>query len=176
MSLSTSYTFLCEECLKFYGNKQLITHDGESFCSEKCKKAYINSQNIADRLRKQAEQATEDRRTAEFGPAGGNPNAKAEQHIEWEAADEIDKLKNLLNKSRITLERAKSDIFQTARTNQGNIDGTDPIFPNDEPCLSRIGHHFVHQDGVNQSLKICREIQDMLLEIDKADICRQKET
>jgi len=47
---------------------------------------------IVDILRKQAEEDAESRRICEFGPAGGNSKAKAEQHIEWKAANYIDSL------------------------------------------------------------------------------------
>ena len=50
------------------------------------------SDTIQERLLAIARQRAEDRVVAEFGPAGGNPNAVPQDHIEWEAAEEIDRL------------------------------------------------------------------------------------
>jgi len=50
--------------------------------------------NIVKELRERAESGARDRRVAEFGPAGGNPNAKAYEHLEWKAADHIDDLQH----------------------------------------------------------------------------------
>lgn len=52
--------------------------------------------NLVEKLRKQAEEFAEGRRIAEFGPAGGNPDARAEQHLEWKAADEIVRLREVI--------------------------------------------------------------------------------
>jgi hypothetical protein len=40
-------------------------------------------------LRKQAQDEAQSRRIAEFGPGGGNPDAKECDHIEWIAADRL---------------------------------------------------------------------------------------
>ena len=50
--------------------------------------------NIVKELRERAEYRARDRRIAEFGPVGGNPNARAWQHLEWQAADHIDDLQH----------------------------------------------------------------------------------
>ena len=51
---------------------------------------------LVSRLRMIAKKTAEDRHIAEFGPGGGNPNAKVEDHIEWSAADVIEELIGLL--------------------------------------------------------------------------------
>ena len=53
----------------------------------------MNAVAIVAALREEAEKHAEDRRVAEFGPGGGNPKAKAEDHLEWRAADEIERLR-----------------------------------------------------------------------------------
>ena len=49
--------------------------------------------DIVDQLKQEARARANDRRIAEFGPGGGNPNAKAEDHLEWKAAEEIIRLR-----------------------------------------------------------------------------------
>ena len=78
------------------------------------------------------------------------------------ARAEIERLREALLLANATLIAAASDIYQTARTNQGNIDGRDPTFPDDEPILSLIGTHFVHQDGVNESMRVWHSIKNAL--------------
>lgn len=46
-------------------------------------------QEIIRMLRKAAEGAAENRRAAEYGPGGGNPAARADQHLEWHAAEAL---------------------------------------------------------------------------------------
>lgn len=78
-----------------------------------------------------------------------------------EVADKL-KAKDRVGELEATLALARSDIWQTARVNQGNLNGMDPAFPDDAPCKGRIGNHFVHQIGVDQSLRIVSKI-DVLL-------------
>ena len=56
------------------------------------------------------------------------------------------------------LRLCRSDIFQTARVNQANLTGVDLLMPDDLPCIERIGKHHVHQQGVNESLKLVDKI------------------
>lgn len=49
--------------------------------------------DLVKQLRDEAEKRAEDRRICEFGPGGGNPNARAHEHLEWKAADEIERLR-----------------------------------------------------------------------------------
>lgn len=78
------------------------------------------------------------------------------------AIAERDKLQARVEELKSALSMARSDIWQTARANQGNINGMDPVFPEDPPCEGRIGNHFVHQRGVDQSLKTISEIDTLL--------------
>jgi hypothetical protein len=57
---------------------------------------------LVKRLRYIAEQTAYDRRIAEFGPGGGNPKAKAQDHIEWTAADRIEELEAEVERLRRT--------------------------------------------------------------------------
>jgi hypothetical protein len=50
----------------------------------------LDPTDLSKKLRQIAEMGAENRRIAEYGPGGGNPDAKAEEHIEWKAADLID--------------------------------------------------------------------------------------
>jgi hypothetical protein len=71
---------------------------------------------------------------------------------------EVRALREEYEKARKLLCECASDIYQTARVNQGNINGVDPIFANDKPCVEWIGHHFVHQYGVDVSLLLVNKI------------------
>lgn len=79
---------------------------------------------------------------------------------------EIRLLLETLEEAAAVMSSARSDIIQTARVNQGNIDGTDICCPGDAPVKSRIGHHFVHQNGVNQSLALVKRIEECLYKIE----------
>ena len=48
--------------------------------------------DLVSRLREAAEEEKQARIDAEFGPGGGNPDAKAEDALEWEAAERIAEL------------------------------------------------------------------------------------
>lgn len=48
--------------------------------------------DLVARLRREAKNLAASRQVAEFGPGGGNPNARPEDHVEWQAADEIERL------------------------------------------------------------------------------------
>lgn len=65
--------------------------------------------DIVDRLRKQAEEGARARKDAEFGPGGGNPDAKPEDHLEWEAANEISGLRKALKEVEEGRDRAIAD-------------------------------------------------------------------
>jgi hypothetical protein len=54
--------------------------------------------DIATKLREEAQALAQNRRVAEYGPGGGNPNARASDHMEWKAADYIDTLERVLRK------------------------------------------------------------------------------
>ena len=75
---------------------------------------------------------------------------------------ERDDLRILIGVAIRLLSDARRDIYQTARVNQGNIDGVDPTFPNDPPCVEIIGRHFVHQRGVDESMRLIQRIKDFL--------------
>jgi len=49
--------------------------------------------DIVDRLMREAHLVHRSHLDAEFGPAGGNPNAKLEQSLEYQAAQEIRRLR-----------------------------------------------------------------------------------
>lgn len=53
--------------------------------------------DIVNRLMKSAQQLLDDRLCAEFGPGGGNPNAKIEDGLEYKAAQEIKKLRQWID-------------------------------------------------------------------------------
>ena len=72
----------------------------------------IKPDNLIADLRAAAISGAEARRVAEYGPGGGNPNAKPEDHIEWAAADEIESL-------RAEVERLKAE--PNAATWRGEI-------------------------------------------------------
>ena len=65
--------------------------------------------DIVDRLRKQAEERAQARKDAEFGPGGGNPEARPEDHLEWEAANEISGLRKMLKDAEEGRDRAIAD-------------------------------------------------------------------
>jgi len=67
--------------------------------------------NIMGHLRYVAGYRADDRRVAEFGPAGGNPDANAKDHIEWRAADEIERLRAELDTLHYTLKTLRDDTL-----------------------------------------------------------------
>ena len=81
-----------------------------------------------------------------------------------ETVNEKIRLQNIVDKLKEVLAKARSDIFQTARTNQMNIDGRELNAPGDAPCQSAIGNHYVHQLGVNESLAVVSLIENVLAE------------
>jgi len=70
--------------------------------------------SIADRLRKMAMQEVANRKIAEFGPAGGNPSAKVQDHIEWKAAHYIDCLEKELDQAKFCLELQEKALYHGA--------------------------------------------------------------
>lgn len=78
--------------------------------------------------------------------------------------DKYTELKAERDRLKVMLGKARSDIWQTARANQGNINGVDMLTPGDEPCKEWIGNHFVHQAGVDESLGVIAEIDALLAE------------
>lgn len=67
-----------------------------------------------------------------------------------------------IEEARDLLRKCVSDMFQTARTNQGNINGVDPVFPDDAPCVERIGKHHVSQDGVDETMRLINKVREFL--------------
>ena len=74
----------------------------------------------------------------------------------------IVELESIKDKALELLSKCRTDIIETARVNQGNIDGGDPVFPGDSPCKEWIGNHFVHQCGVDESLQLCNKVDGFL--------------
>lgn len=75
--------------------------------------------------------------------------------------ERLRELEDALCKAEDQLFAAASDIWQTARANQRNLTGADPLFPSDDPCPSSIGSTVVHQIGINESLRVaanCRSV------------------
>ena len=70
----------------------------------------------------------------------------------------------IVKQSKVLLRKCWSDIFQTARVNQGNLNGVELLEPNDNACEEWIGKHFVNQGGVDASLRLREEISDFLAE------------
>jgi hypothetical protein len=87
-------------------------------------------------------------------------------------AKEVFKERERLRKALCSASRMISclqvDIWQTARVNQGNLNGVDPNFPNDKPCQEWIGKHHVHQQGVDESLRLAELAKTELVAIDAA--------
>lgn len=63
------------------------------------------------------------------------------------------------------LRAARSDIFQTARSNQCNLTGQDIVFPDDAAIPELIGKNTVHQAGVDESLRLEKRIRETLARI-----------
>lgn len=83
--------------------------------------------------------------------------------------EEIDKLKaenaelkSELCAARDLLRDAWSDIWQTVRANQTNLNGRDPNFPNDEPCAECIGKNVIHQAGIDASKRLHARIHEYM--------------
>jgi hypothetical protein len=72
------------------------------------------------------------------------------------ARAEIERLRGLLVRARDMLWEARTDIVQTALVSQANLTGVDLANPEDEPRLSLVGKHFVHQAGVDESLRVAK--------------------
>ena len=68
--------------------------------------------------------------------------------------NENEQLKDWLDRARRLVWEAASDMYQTARSNQTNLNGRDPTFPNDSPCKECIGHNVIHQAGIDGSMKV----------------------
>lgn len=64
------------------------------------------------------------------------------------------------------LSECRSDIFQTARTNQTNLTGLDIITPEDPPIPARIDKCKVNQRGIDESLELVKRIEKTLREVD----------
>jgi hypothetical protein len=69
-----------------------------------------STDDLIKRLRFDAELRAANRRLSEYGPAGGNPDAKAEDHDEWRAADCIEQLEIQLAEAVKLLREAREDI------------------------------------------------------------------
>ena len=65
------------------------------------------------------------------------------------------------------LRRARSDIFQTARSNQCNLTGKDISFLHDAAQPERIGKTPVHQSDITESLSLVKEIDAALAQQDQ---------
>ena len=89
------------------------------------------------------------------------PNAQHPYH-------EIKRLRAVVAAGASLLRDCRADISQTARVNQANIDGVELNSPDDAPCLSLIGTHFVHQVGGDQSLRVIKRIECHLREAAEA--------
>jgi hypothetical protein len=70
----------------------------------------IKPDNLVADLRAAAISKAEDRRVAEYGPGGGNPNAVPEDHIEWKAADEIESLRAEVERLRAIIAAFESGM------------------------------------------------------------------
>lgn len=74
----------------------------------------MRSQEIIHKLREAAETAAENRRVAEFGPAGGNPEARADQHLEWYAAEALVAAWDKIKAYRDALESMRNGVNHLA--------------------------------------------------------------
>ena len=70
---------------------------------------------------------------------------------------------------RELIRRARSDIFQTARSNQCNLTGKDISFLHDAAQPERIGKTPVHQSGITESLSLVKEIDAALAQLKEQD-------
>lgn len=76
------------------------------------------SDRLIEDLRAKAETKAENRRVAEFGPGGGNPGARASQHIEWIAADTLEAKDREIDE----LKRERDGFMGLAKTLQDDLD------------------------------------------------------
>lgn len=75
----------------------------------------MNLDQLDDKLRAQARQTVEDRKACEFGPAGGNPAAKVQDHVEWLAADQLIALRKLCGElAEALVEFNENDMYTDA--------------------------------------------------------------
>jgi hypothetical protein len=68
------------------------------------------------------------------------------------------------------LRECYTDIFQTARANQSNLTGVDLAMPDDPPCLEAIGKRYVHQQGINESLRLLERVAAALAAKEVRDV------
>jgi hypothetical protein len=75
----------------------------------------VNLNRLVRKLREEAEIAAENRRICEYGPGGGNPTAKAQDHLEWLAADQIVALRKLCGElAEALVEFSENDMYTDA--------------------------------------------------------------
>lgn len=75
----------------------------------------MNLDRLIYHLKREAELRAESRRICEFGPAGGNPTAKASDHIEWLAADQLIALRKLCGDlAEALVEFSENDMYTGA--------------------------------------------------------------
>ena len=67
--------------------------------------------DLIRRLRYEAEMKAANRRLAEYGPAGGNPDAKAQDHLEWIAAAALERQDEALHQIKEWAEAYPLDVF-----------------------------------------------------------------
>lgn len=88
---------------------------------------------------------------------GKDEEAEANAQLAVSAPD----LLAALESAERALCNASSDIWQTARANQMNLNGTDPAIPGDN-YESAIGTTQVHQSGIDESLRVRRKCEEAI--------------
>jgi len=76
--------------------------------------------------------------------------------------EEVRMLRAVAEQAKTLLWKCRCDIWQTARANQTNLNGVDPLFPDDGPCPGCIGKNQVHQAGIDESMGLIRRVEQFL--------------
>ena len=77
---------------------------------------------------------------------------------------ERDELREVVERVYALVSAMQSDMWQTARANQTNLDGRDPLFPADAPAQECAGRHRIHQSGIDESLRLVKQSKAWLRE------------
>jgi len=94
---------------------------------------HFDTNALIDMLYQKAEYEAESRRIAEYGPGGGNPDAKASDHVEYLAAKELERLCGI-HEQKITTttntcfwEKPINNMYKTSCEQQFYFNYTQPL-------------------------------------------------
>ncbi len=151
---------LCFDCMDNFV-ETAVSHGGMDGCST----GDCPHEREADCVASQGEIVAE--QAALLDARAGRIQRQNKMLVEKDAR--IAELEAVVRRLHRALSAARSDIFQTARSNQCNLTGKDIISPDDRPIPERIGHTAVHQRGIDESLALVDQIDATLASTEAAE-------